>query len=71
MVEEQASGKPRAFRLLGIRREEPFPRPDVPGMLVYVIDAPADGVVIPWPKGKTLREAILEWARKEEKPHEI
>lgn len=37
-----------------------FPRPDAEE--VYVIYQ-EDGVIIPWPEGLTMQDALLEWAR--------
>jgi len=33
----------------------------------FVIDWEDAGIVIPWPEGKSAKEAILEWARKKDK----
>ena len=40
-------------------------RPDTEGD-VYILHWEAVGVVIPWPKGMTVWEAIVAWAKKQE-----
>lgn len=64
MSTEESRSSQAPSRAAGIWAEGAYSRPDYDE--VWVIRAEDEGVVIPWPEGVMLREAILAWSREQE-----